>query len=124
MPRVTCSECNETFESRGFTSHNRHMHNGDAERLDPDDGAEPDDDAGTIDPDTVRQEVRDMTVADPDPDDGTDADPDDGAEDIETDDDPEDNETYNCAECGTELEYLEKECSGCGATPAWSAIDA
>lgn len=31
---------------------------------------------------------------------------------------------YECDNCDTELEYLEKTCPGCGKEPAWSALEA
>lgn len=43
----------------------------------------------------------------------------------DVDDDPADDvddDEYWCANCGADLEYLEKPCPECGETPAWSQI--
>lgn len=45
----------------------------------------------------------------------------DDAEEIEPDD--TESKTYECGNCGAELEYLQKHCDDCGQQPVWSAIE-
>lgn len=112
MPKQ-CSICGETYDSRGFGSHNEHMHDGEAtgEPIEPDDAddadADADGDAGT---------VEQSDVVDDDPDDN---DPDD-VELSDADDDPKE---YHCNNCGTAVEYLEKTCPDCGEKFLWSKIE-
>lgn len=42
-------------------------------------------------------------------------------DDLEPDDEPA--KEYECGNCGSTLEYLQKHCDDCGQKPVWSAID-
>lgn len=128
---VECSECNETFATRGFHSHNRAMHDGAAEGLDaspagdaPDDGATdapadgddgpadaPDDgaDAGPddLDPDADEEADGDHREAFEDEDNEVEGDPEAGDVTDEVEDDEADSRhPYQCGNCGNGLPYL------------------
>jgi DNA-directed RNA polymerase subunit RPC12/RpoP len=128
--KVRCSECNERFATRGFHSHNRAMHGGEADGLAPEPDADAPDDGPADAPADGDDGAADA------PDDGADAGPadldadgDDGGgdhadafedDDNEVEGDPEagdvtdeveDEEAdsrypYQCGNCGHGLEYL------------------
>lgn len=47
-----------------------------------------------------------------------------GAAPIEFGDDPADAREYECGQCGTEIGYLDSECSDCGQANAWQGVAA
>lgn len=127
MTRVVCRYCGDPFDKRGYKSHVRQKG---GNHGDP--GAYPESFDGEGEPITNATD-NDQDDDDLDLDQGDDPDGgDDSSADLDLGDDDDDGRTYDCGNCGHDLDYLGgldrdgggKECPNCGERLFWSMVEA